>query len=114
MVAIVVILAAAIGTFVLGMTPDSNTAPTATIEIQEHEKAQNITLVHEVGDTLDLDDHVILLDGTPESDLDDLSGTLEPGTEQRIGNLSASGEQTVVLRHEPSGTALVESTLDIA
>ena len=113
MVAIVVILAAAIGTFVLGMTPDSNTAPTATIELHEHEDPKNITLVHEVGDPLDLDNHVLLVGGESQTATDDLTGTLDPGTEQRIGNLSKSGDHDVVLRHEPSGTVIVESQLSI-
>ena len=113
MVAIVVILAAAIGTFVLGMTPDSNTAPTATIELHEHDDHENITIVHEVGDPLDLDEHVLLVSGDRQDATDDLTGTLDPGTEHRVGNLSTHGEHAVVLRHEPSGTVIVESQLSI-
>ena len=57
MVAITVILAAVIGTFVLGLGQDvSQTAPQASITFQnDTDTAGNITITHEGGDTLSQD-----------------------------------------------------------
>ncbi|MBP2251169.1 flagellin-like protein [Halarchaeum solikamskense] len=54
MVAITVILAAVIGTFVLGLGSNvGNNAPSATFNYDYNDSAENLTITHQGGDALD-------------------------------------------------------------
>ena len=129
MVAITVILAAVIGTFVIGLGDDiGNTAPNANIAINENpddDDGIQFDLVHRNGDTVDFDDLTLLINGTSvdRSEINNFEGTFSAGETMTIsvdeGNLSAAGldsvdptdENAVALRHDPSGSVLV--TADI-
>ena len=112
MVAITVILAAVIGTFVLGLGQDvSQTAPQASITFQnDTDVAGNITIAHEGGDTLTKDIKVTANGndagnfykslGPGESMTYNVSSALEPASQddvtirlidEKSGNIVAKG-----------------------
>lgn len=115
MVAITVILAAVIGTFVLGIAPSEDAAPSAQISIEDAEDTSDtITIRNNGGDTVDLNEFTILVNH--ESDTvggqGGLDTTLAPGEREEItlqgGALSADDE--VTLRHNPSGSIIASTT----
>jgi len=69
MVAITVILAAVIGTFVLGLGENVESAPQASLDFQYNSSSSNVTMEHRGGDTLDPSNVEVRLNGTsPDSD----------------------------------------------
>jgi flagellin-like protein len=67
MVAITVILAAVIGTFVLGLGDQvSQTAPQATLSVEDYETGGdgNVVIAHNGGDTIEAGETDIVIDGT--------------------------------------------------
>ena len=111
MVAITIILAAVIGTLVLGMSPDSNqVAPIATVSFDTTDN-DNISVHHEGGDPLDLTDHTLLVDGTEMSE-PWLTDSLRSGQTTEI-DPATSGELELVLRHDPSGELIARDTIHI-
>ena len=70
MVAITVILAAVIGTFVLGLTDEVNqTAPTASFTVDGVDADQdNVTVRHEGGDTIEADETTFIIENGSDSD----------------------------------------------
>ena len=95
MVAITVILAAVIGTFVLGLGQDvSQTAPQASITFEnDTTEAGNITIVHEGGDTISADTKVTA-NGV---DNGTLGSELSPGTTMSF-NVSDTPIDDVTIR----------------
>jgi len=115
MVAITVILAAVIGTFVLGLGDQlGETAPQASFTVEEVNSSNgNITFVKTGGQTVAAGDLSLSIDGDlyegafPDEDWQ--SG------QQKIGNYSSgtyTGEQTVRIIHGPSGSAIFEESVD--
>ena len=102
MVAITIILAAIIGTFVLGLSPGSSqVAPLATVTFDD---SGNLTMQHEGGDTLDLDEFTLLADGedvTPEDFTESFSSG--QSKEFSLDDENITGPVELVLRHDPSG-----------
>lgn len=114
MVAVTIILAAVIGTFVMGLTPDTERTATATIDVVGDVGTNNVTLAHNGGDKVELDDVTVLVDGSETDGNATLSGTLAAGERQLVRDLQASGDTTVTLRHDPSGELIAEETVTIA
>ncbi|WP_256402600.1 type IV pilin [Halorubrum salinum] len=126
MVAITVILAAVIGTFVLGLGDQlGDTAPQASFDVDEAtantaDGNVSLTLTKTGGQDLDARDLVLSVDGTRsnnsvESGLS--SNTWQTGQAVRFtdeGDATSynSGERvTVRLIHDPSGNAIYSTTL---
>ncbi|MGM0606443.1 MAG: type IV pilin [Halobacteriota archaeon] len=114
MVAITVILAAVIGTFVLGFGDDIDSTPNSKLDVS-NDSASTVTLTHNGGDQLDLSEVTVLVDGTVANDsVETARQTLGAGEDVTVdldGNTLQS-DSTVRVRHDPSGGILVESTID--
>ena len=116
MVAITVILAAVIGAFVLGIGGDQNATPQASISLDaDVDNDDNVTIEHNGGETLELDDVQLsaagVLNDDPVSDLTGGQPSLSSG--QSIEVTSDEGfeeDDTVRLIHEPSGGVLASTT----
>ncbi|ELZ36422.1 flagellin domain-containing protein [Halorubrum distributum JCM 10247] len=117
MVAITVILAAVIGTFVLGLGDQlGDTAPQASFDIVEaNDTAKEVTFVKTGGQTIDASDLALSINGNrydgafPDQDWE--SG------QQVIGNYTSDsyGDGTTVrIIHDPSGSAIFEDTIDFS
>ncbi|ELZ51415.1 hypothetical protein C465_04015 [Halorubrum distributum JCM 9100] len=118
MVAITVILAAVIGTFVLGLGDQlGDTAPQASFDIESsNSTAVNITKTG--GQAIPSDDLVIAIDGTRYDNV-----TVSPGGDWQTGvtqtynegtpNFPDSDDATVQLIHDPSGNVIFEGTADL-
>lgn len=113
MVAITIILAAAIGAFVFDLTPTDEQSPLATVSIEEADDTGSVTLVHDGGDTLDLDDHTLVVDGSVTAGNDSMEGTLQSGQRDDIPTDTSDDEVEVALRHDPSGDIIARATVEI-
>ncbi|SFR30397.1 type IV pilin [Halorubrum sodomense] len=116
MVAITVILAAVIGTFVLGLGDQlGDTAPQATFTIDSN-TSDSISLTKTGGQSLESADLVLAVDGERVNSSIP-SDTWETGERKEIvsesGNWS-SGEAQVRIIHDPSGNAVFEQTWDFS
>ncbi|QSG15874.1 type IV pilin [Halapricum desulfuricans] len=65
MVAITVILAAVIASFVLGLGDSTSTTPTADFNFDYDNSTKNVTVSHSTGDNIDADRVEVLIDGDP-------------------------------------------------
>ena len=127
MVAITVILAAVIGAFVLGIGGETDATPSASISLDTDD--QSVTIEHNGGDTLDLDEFRMTVNGTTvdkDDDealsaldgVDDTSATFRSG-ETRTVNLDGTDMNaetlgtgaTVTLVHDPSGGTIARTTV---
>lgn len=113
MVAITIVLAAAIGTMVFGMTPNESTSPVASVSIEGESGTDRVLLVHEGGETLELEDYTLLVDGVSSDGNESMSGTLRSGEQREIETAVGDREAEVRLRHDPSGELLAEETIVI-
>jgi flagellin-like protein len=116
MVAITVILAAVIGTFVLGLGDQlGDTAPQATFTIDSN-GTDTINVTKTGGQSLESDDLVLSVDGTRVNS-SIATDTWETGERKQIvsddGNWD-SGEAVVRIIHDPSGNAIFERTWDFS
>ena len=127
MVAITVILAAVIGAFVLGIGGEQNATPSASISLDadvddDDLSDSTIEIVHNGGQTLELDDFQLSINGTievdPVSGASNAGDTLSSGQSFTIedGDLDTDGEGAIdddaSLRfiHEPSGGVVASAT----
>ena len=109
MVAITVILAAVIGTFVLGLGDSlGDSQPTASIGIEnDTNTAGGVTITHSGGDAINGSDLIVKdTSGNTNSSVGDLA----VGDSTTVSGL-ATNETTVRLIHEPSDSILAERTL---
>jgi len=116
MVAITVILAAVIGTFVLGLGDQlGDTAPQASFTIDDN-GTDTINITKTGGQTLDTADLTLSVDGqVANSSIDD--GNWQTGERKSINYSdfsSPSGEAVVRIIHDPSGSAIFEQTHDFS
>lgn len=99
MVAITVILAAIIGTFVLGLGDSvNNTAPQATFsfEYEQNEGGSDVlTITHEVGDTIEGQNLNITSDGATDETSPPDTNDAYVGTDVFTGQITAGTEATV-------------------
>ncbi|MGM0718806.1 MAG: type IV pilin [Halobacteriota archaeon] len=118
MVAITVILAAVIGTFVLGLGDQlGDTAPQASFTI-DNNGSETINITKTGGQSLESGDLVLSVDGQRVNE--SIPGdTWETGERKEITNSPEgsdtswdSGEATVRIIHDPSGNAIFERTWD--
>ena len=115
MVAITVILAAVIGTFVLGLGDQlGDTAPQASFTIDEN-GADNISITKTGGQSIDGADLALSVDGARVNE--SIGGGPWESGEQRVidgesGTPWDSGEAEVRIIHEPSGNAIFSDTWD--
>lgn len=115
MVAITIVLAAAIGAFVFGLAPGSDTAaPIATLTVDEYDTGE-VTIRHEGGDALDLDEHTFLVDGSEANE--DMSGDLGSGQTKdldlELEDPPEPEEIDVALRHDPTGDLVFSETVEL-
>ncbi|ELZ45648.1 flagellin-like protein [Halorubrum coriense DSM 10284] len=118
MVAITVILAAVIGTFVLGLGDQlGDTAPQASFDIESsNDTTVNITKTG--GQAIPIDDLVLSVDGERRTGVStDLSSeNWETGVTVQFDNSSSfngGSDSTVQLIHDPSGNVIFEGTTDL-
>ncbi|ELZ53842.1 hypothetical protein C465_00534 [Halorubrum distributum JCM 9100] len=114
MVAITVILAAVIGTFVLGLGDQlGDTAPQASFTIESN-STDNITVTKTGGQAIEGSDLVVSVDGQRGDNFG--SGDWQSGERRNasISSISPSGDATVRIIHDPSGNAIFEDTWDFS
>ncbi|MFW5999964.1 MAG: type IV pilin [Halorubrum sp.] len=117
MVAITVILAAVIGTFVLGLGDQlGDSAPQASFEIDGNNDS-HINVTKTGGQTLDTDDLTLSIDG--ERANESISDDEWSSGEQKSLNYDSidpepDAEATVRIIHDPSGSAIFEETWDFS
>ena len=117
MVAITVILAAVIGTFVLGLGDQlGDTAPQATFTIDGNDTT-TINVTKTGGQSLESADLVLSVDGERVTESIG-SDTWETGERKQIakdgGDTWTGGEAEVRIIHDPSGNAIFERTYDFS
>jgi len=118
MVAITVILAAVIGTFVIGLGDDiGNTAPNANLALVENVDGDDqFDLRHRNGDTLDTSELTVINNGTSLSDATFSANSLSAGETSlvELGEQAENdGDNEIAIRHDPSGTILLEGVVEI-
>ena len=115
MVAITVILAAVIGTFVLGLGDQlGDTAPQASFTVEDVDSS-NITFVKTGGQDIDKSNLVLSVNGDRQDGVDFTGNTTwQSGESKSIahGSNTTTGA-TVRIIHDPSGSAIYEDTVDI-
>jgi len=119
MVAITVILAAVIGTFVLNLGGDLQQTPQAQISIDADNTNNGVDISHNGGDAIPVTD--MRVEGTYPGDnsftkeFDTFTGY--SGTDFSVGDSvdydQGAGEYTVRIIHVPSDSILVEKTLTV-
>jgi flagellin-like protein len=116
MVAITVILAAVIGTFVLGLGDQlGDSAPQASFEIDSNNTSV-VNVTKTGGQTLDTSDLTLSINGErADSSID--NGDWQSG-EQKSLNYSSitapTGEAEVRIIHDPSGSSIFQETWDFS
>jgi flagellin-like protein len=114
MVAITVILAAVIGTFVLGLGDQIGEAqPTAQLSLESQDLGDDpsVTIVHNGGDELNGDDLSVTINGSVASDAG-IDGTFSVGEEKTLSNSTISDGTTIRIIHDPSGSTLFDQTIE--
>jgi flagellin-like protein len=117
MVAITVILAAVIGTFVLGLGDQlGDTAPQASFDIESNSSSVNITKTG--GQSIPIDDIAVSVDGN-RTDSPNTTGVSSGNNWQTGDTVSFSDigtvndDDSIQLIHDPSGNVIFEGTADI-
>ncbi|MFY4815317.1 type IV pilin [Haloarcula sp. AONF1] len=114
MVAITVILAAVIGTFVLGLGDQlGDTAPQASFTI-DGDNGTDLNITKTGGQSIETSDLTLSVDGE-RADNPIGSGPWQTGQQKGadLSNISTSnGESVVRIIHDPSGNAIYEQTYD--
>jgi flagellin-like protein len=119
MVAITVILAAVIGTFVLGLGDSlGDNQPTAQLDVDLDEVDNNITIEHDGGDSIEADSLRVVVEANDTSASGIIGDRLSVGDTITSSNLSGSepaiGANTDVrirVIHQPSDSILVDRTV---
>lgn len=112
MVAITVILAAVIGTFVLGLGDSLEQAPQAQLDASL--SAGNVEISHNGGDAIPASDLTINIADAGAEDFETDAGTGHEG-DFSVGETATAGEadegQSVIIVHEPSDSILLDTEL---
>ena len=114
MVAITVILAAVIGTFVLGLGENMNPAPQASLGFQGG--VEQVTVSHEGGDTLNTTGLTVVVDGSEYtnaswSSMSDQEWTAGETVTFTDNTVFAAGDHVVKVRHDESGQIIGQATV---
>jgi len=92
MVAITVILAAVIGTFVLGLGDSVESAPQASFNFDFDSSNDNVTLTHRGGDNINTNNTEVRINGTAVDETNvDLGGSSQTFANATDGTLRAGG-----------------------
>jgi flagellin-like protein len=117
MVAITVILAAVIGTFVLGLGDSLGASqPSAQIGVSLN-SSDNVTLSHNGGDSIRTGDLTINVNGNSTTyDLEDVVSSAGADDQFSVGNTyttnqTGATDQRVVVIHEPSDSIIIDRLL---
>ncbi|WP_435115287.1 type IV pilin [Halolamina sp. C58] len=113
MVAITVILAAVIGTFVLGLGDSLNQAPQAQLDAEGG--TGEITLSHNGGDALTVSDITVNVEdpsGSSESVSWGFSSEFGVGNSV-TGSVTSTGTYSVTIVHDPSQSILLDTEVDV-
>lgn len=115
MVAITVILAAVIGTFVLSLGGDLQQTPQAqlTVEAVDDGGTQDIQVSHDGGDTLSSADLSVSIDGVTTDNTNQFTSDFSVGESKTLADGPGTGEYTVTIIHQPSDSILVERTVTV-
>ena len=120
MVAITVILAAVIGTFVLGLGDSLNQAPQSQIDVEGDAGNDEITISHGGGDAIPTSELSITFDdGTDSNTVDNPSlgsdDTFSVGDSGTFGSINgiSNAEVDVTIIHSPSESILLDQTVDL-
>ena len=114
MVAITVILAAVIGTFVLGLgdSVTGETAPQASWDTADGPNGGEVVVAHNGGDSVEASNLDVTIDDSPvpsENVSDPFSGTVSAGSETTVTNVSG-GEEVQVIWNAPDSDSSQELT----
>ena len=111
MVAITVILAAVIGTFVLGLGDQlGDSAPQASFTVDDVD-GDNVTITKTGGATLDTSDLTLSIDGELR---DEFSGDdWQSGESKVLGHGQDNGDYTLRIIHDPSGSSIYQTTISV-
>jgi FlaG/FlaF family flagellin (archaellin) len=116
MVAITVILAAVIGTFVLGLGDQlGDTAPQASFDI-DSSNTQEVNITKTGGQAIPINDLVISVDGTRYDNANtSISDDWQTGETVTFddGTFPTNADATIQLIHDPSGNVIFEGTADL-
>ena len=96
MVAITVILAAVIGTFVLGLGDQVESAPQASINFDLSETDDKIDIIHRGGDNIDLDNLEFQVDGNEVTASDAISSPTDGSGNLDLGDAFVAGDTVTV------------------
>ncbi|PSQ55957.1 type IV pilin [Halobacteriales archaeon SW_8_68_21] len=112
MVAITVILAAVIGTFVLGLG-DSLSDSTPQAQLNADFSNGNVTMEHRGGDTIAAEDITVTVDGPADGDVNSTfpSQFGVGDSHELVINGGANSSDTITIVHDPSDSILYEETL---
>ncbi|TKX85330.1 type IV pilin [Halorubrum sp. SS5] len=118
MVAITVILAAVIGTFVLGLGDQlGDTAPQASFTV-DNTDSNTINITKTGGQSINADDLTLSINGTRVGTGFSPGGTWQTGSGQGVDysglTPAPSGEEVVRIVHDPSGNTIFERTVDFS
>ena len=105
MVAITVILAAVIGSFVLGIGGNVEQTPQASLSVDAN--GSDITIAHEGGDSLDWDDINVTVAGSDASGYPE-SGSFDPGQSETFSHSTSDGD-TIRVIHTPTGGMILQT-----
>ena len=124
MVAITVILAAVIGTFVLGLGDSlGDNQPTAQLSVDVDTDDQNLTVEHNGGDRIDSDTLRVIVSDASDGSTDSAEGRVNPALsvgDTVSGSFGDGGSGTEVtdeirvrIVHEPSDSFLLDRTVEL-
>lgn len=123
MVAITVILAAVIGTFVLGLGDSlGDNQPTAQLNVDIDESANTTTIEHSGGDSIESDSlRVIISNASDSSESGEstigarfsVGDTVSNATSSGANTLGSGDEVRIRLIHQPSDSILLDRTIEI-
>ncbi len=120
MVAITVILAAVIGSFVLGIGGDIEETPQVTLDVEASENASgsgiNVTLSHDGGDPLTGGNLRVVADNSTNDFIENSSINRRVAVGDRVpfsGGSSVPVEVDVRVIHQPSDSLLVDTTVRV-
>ncbi|EMA63596.1 type IV pilin [Halorubrum sp. E3] len=113
MVAITVILAAVIGTFVLGLGDQlGDTAPQASFTIDDETTNTTLYVTKTGGQSIEASDLTVSVDGNRSGSFS--AGTWQSGDQRNITISAPSEEVEVRIIHDPSGNAIFQDTYDFS
>ena len=113
MVAITVILAAVVGTYVVGLGDSlTETAPQASFTV-DSTTGDTITIVKTGGDTLDTTQLAVSIGGDRVDAGFSGDQWMTGDTERVTHGADVTGEQTLRLIHDPSGSIIYETKIDM-